>query len=170
MGGGELTLGGVDDTKYTGDFTTVPVSRKGYWQFNVDSLTAGGKSVADKLIAIADTGTSLLAGPTDAIKTLIASFPSGIVTPAVKGEYLVNCDKASQLPDLVFTISGKPFTLTGDEYVIKVSAGGQTQCLLGMMGIDVPAGPLWILGDVFLRKYYTKFDYGNNELGFALAK
>jgi len=160
----------VDDTKYTGDFTTVPVSKKGYWQFNIDSLSAAGKTVSSNLIAIADTGTSLLAGPTDAIKTLIASFPSGIVTPAVHGEYIVDCAKTSQLPELTFTIGGKPFTLSGDEYTIKVAAGGQTECLLGMMGIDVPAGPLWIMGDVFLRKYYTKFDYGNNQLGFALAK
>jgi len=165
--GGELTLGGVDDTKYTGDFTAVPVTEKGYWQFAVDGLTAGSYK-SGSLKAIADTGTSLLAVPTKDFTALLATFPSGIVKPLAKGEYTVDCSQISKLPDMVFTIAGKPFTLTADDYVLKV----QTECLLGMMGIDVPPprGPLWILGDVFLRKYYTKFDYGNNQLGFALAK
>merc|ERR1712087_83757 len=69
--GSELTLGGSDPDKYTGEFTYTPGTVPGYWQFAMESLTIGGKSFATNIKAIADTGTSLLTAPTSVISELV---------------------------------------------------------------------------------------------------
>jgi len=161
----ELTLGGSDSTKYTGSFTNVPVTRKGYWQFNLDNMQVGDTKITSKMAAIADTGTSLLAGPPDQVAAIAAQIPG--LKKGITGQYTCDCSTVKSFPNLKLTIAGKEFTLEGSDYVLNV----QGECLFGMQGISIPApaGPLWILGDVFLRKYYTVFDYENNQLQFADA-
>jgi saccharopepsin len=160
--GGELTLGGTDQSHYTGEISYFPVSRAKYWQLAVDSFSVGGLKNVE---AILDTGTSLLVAPPD----VVSAFGKQIGATSLMGgkEWTVDCSKISSLPTLEIMIGGKPYPLEGSDYVLQVSG----ECLLGMTGMDLSReGLSLILGDVFLRKYYAVFDMGNTRVGLATAK
>lgn len=159
---GELLFGGVDPEYYTGEFTYVPLIAETYWEIIMGDLSVSGNSYASEAKAIVDSGTSILTGPSDKVSEIAKAVGA---KPFISGEYLMDCDYSA--PNLVFTLNGVEYTLTPEDYLIP---DGDI-CLFGMMALDIPAptGPLWILGDVFMRKYYTVFDTANSRVGFALA-
>jgi len=164
---GELTFGGYDASKFEGDLEYVKLESATYWEIALDSITAGDykKDSADgKITAIVDSGTSLMTGPRSEIVKLAKAAGA---TPNIVGEYTIDCKKVPDLPDVVFTIGGTDYTVPGPKTVIQA----QGTCLFAFMALDIPApGPQWILGDVFMREYYTVFNYLDETIGFAKAK
>jgi hypothetical protein len=164
---GVMDLGGIDTAHYTGDLQYVPLVQTNYWMIGLESMILEGQSTSFTTAtrAIVDTGTSLLAGPSTEVKTLAQKL--GATAVGTTGEYSIGCNKIDTLPNIDVNIGGTKYPLTGADYVIN--SGGS--CILGIIGLDVPppAGPLWILGDVWIRKYFTVFDYGKKRVGFAAA-
>ncbi|XVE87750.1 hypothetical protein DITRI_Ditri19aG0012900 [Diplodiscus trichospermus] len=272
--GGEIVFGGVDPNHYKGKHTYVPVTRKGYWQFDMGDVLIGGKPTgycAGGCAVVADSGTSLLAGPTTVItminhaigasgvvsqecKAVVQQYGQSIIDlllaeaqpqkicsqiglctfdgaygvsmgiksvvdesngkssgirdamcpacemavvwmqnqlgqnqtedrilnyvnelcdkmPSPMGESAVDCQSLPSMPTVSFTIGDNVFDLSPEEYILKVGEGPQAQCISGFTAVDIPPprGPLWILGDVFMGRYHTVFDYGKLRVGFAEA-
>jgi cathepsin D len=163
--GGEAMFGGIDKKRYKGSFTVVPLTKQGYWQFALDGISVDGNALGHgDAQAIADTGTSLIAGPTDQVAKINSIIGA---TPVTAGVYTVDCEDIPSLPDVEFSIGGRTFSLSAEDYILKITAFGQTTCMSGFSGLDIPAGPLWILGDVFISRYYTVFDFKKKAVMFA---
>lgn len=162
----EACLGGVNKDHYTGEMTKIPLRRKAYWEVALDAITFGDETAElDDTGVILDTGTSLNALPSTLAELLNKEIGA---TKGYGGQYTVECDKRDSLPDLTFTLSGHNFSIGPYEYILDV----QGSCISTILGLDFPepTGPLAILGDAFLRKWYSVYDLGSDSIGLALAK
>merc|ERR1712198_226292 len=168
--GGELILGGSDPLFYEGEMTYVPVQREGYWEIAMDGMKVGEDTVGcdGGCTAIVDTGSSLMVGPT-AETNAINKMIGGVELIPGSGQFFIICSEIPDMPDIDVVIGGRAYTLSSVDYILQVPRAGQPQCISGFMGLDLPMGPWWILGDVFIGQYYSEFDMGQSRVGFATA-
>ncbi|MCJ1249419.1 Vacuolar protease A [Trapelia coarctata] len=162
----EAIFGGINKDHYTGKMTKIPLRRKAYWEVNLDAITFGDATAdLDNTGVILDTGTSLIALPSTLAELLNKEMGA---KKSFSGQYTVDCEKRDSLPDMSFTLSGYNFSITPYDYILEV----QGSCISSFMGMDFPepTGPLAILGDAFLRKWYSVYDLGTNSVGLAAAK
>ncbi|KAM5182270.1 gastricsin-like [Mantella aurantiaca] len=163
---GAVIFGGVDNQLYSGQIYWAPVTQELYWQVAVDEFSINGQATgwcSQGCQAMVDTGTSLLTIP----QQFLGDFLQYVGAQETQnGEYVVSCDNAQSLPTISFTINGVQFPLSPSAYILQNNG----YCTVGVEVTYLPSQngqPFWILGDVFLRQYYSVYDMGNNRIGFA---
>ncbi|XP_044207789.1 pepsin A-like [Thunnus albacares] len=160
--GSEVVFGGIDSSHYTGQITWIPLTSATYWQIQMDSVTINGQTVACSggCQAIIDTGTSLIVGPSRDIYNMNAWVGASTTQ---NGDATVNCQNIQSMPEVTFTLNGHAFTIPASAYVSQSYYG----CRTGFGGEGNQQ--LWILGDVFIRQYYSIFDTQAQRIGLAQA-
>lgn len=162
--GSKLVLGGVNQQYYTGTMDYFDLIAENYWMIKVDAAFVGDTRVTlQSFSGIVDTGTSLIVGSGEVIDLMLAKI--GHI-----GQ--VDCSTISSLPSIAFQIGGKKFDLPPQMYILKVTdQQGDEQCIVGLQPMKFPPsfGTTVILGDVFIKYYYTHFDEGKNRVGLAKA-
>lgn len=195
VGGSNAILwGGLDDRLYTGNLKWFPVTQAHYWAMdllefrvgderyevttglssasmvqtsaplseNATRAKIGAPTGVDK--AIVDTGTTYFTADGDLYDRLVKKLPSA------------PCSQTTNYPDILYKLKdtdGKAYDLKFSQKDYMVSADG-VSCTLGFMRIAIPAeyGPAMILGELFIRKYFSVFDRGDGgdnsaKIGFA---
>jgi len=158
----EITFGSYQKEHMATELFWAPVTQPGYWQVKMDDVVLANERQGictgeTKCQVAVDTGTSLLAGPSDVVDRLIEKL-----------QVADDCSNLKTLPDLGFIVGDHILNLAPEDYVAQTV----DSCSLGLMSLDIPPpkGPLFIFGDPFLRKYYTVYDRERVRVGFALAK
>ena len=109
---GSYSFGFIDNSKYTGQITYVPVNaRNGFWEFTSNGYAVNGGAFASTSIdAIADTGTTLLYLPDAVVSAYYARVPSASYS-STQGGYIFPC--GTSLPSITLGISNYKAVIPG---------------------------------------------------------
>jgi hypothetical protein len=172
--GSEFVLGEPDLSQSRGNITYMQLaSTSGMWILSMQGVSVGGVTTtycsSNDCAALIDTGTSFIGMPTSAFNDIarrVSAIRADCNVDAGSG--LIRCDQntADNLPPISFSLQGNSFTLQGSDYY------DSQQQILGFMPIDVATsgGGFWILGDTFLKTYYTVYDMDSSTIGIVGAK
>ncbi|KAJ7054480.1 acid protease [Mycena amicta] len=166
VGGAELTIGGIDDSKFNGTLTYAPNADAGSstWSLTSPQIFVNGKTTSTlkrSRDVIFDSGTSNILFDTTTTEAIYA-----LISPDIKahsserGTYGIACSLIPTLPaviDLGFRDEdGKPFNLTIPSSELSVG----TTLINAFDGLDLVGGSV-------LKHYYSVWDVGSQRMGFA---
>ena len=131
------------------------------WTVRMSDIAVNGERMhvcpAEGCKALVDTGSSLLTGPSDIMPAVMKKV----------GDVDRSCSNLTSLPRVEVILqdaSGREvsYPLEGPEYAVKFKDG----CETGLGALDL-SGKKWVLGDTFLRRYYSIFDDDTKQVGLV---
>ncbi|KAF9316541.1 hypothetical protein BG003_001844 [Podila horticola] len=172
---GEITFGGVDSTKFTGAITNTPITTtspaNNYWGIDA-SLAYGDTTILSQTAGIVDSGTTLLLLATDAFAKFISA--TGGVPDSATNLLSITPEQFANLKSVFININGVDFELTPNALIwprsLNTAIGGTAgsiYLIVSDIGSNSGSGLDFILGQVFMERFYTVFDVANSQVGFA---
>ncbi|KAJ3743134.1 acid protease [Lentinula detonsa] len=174
VGNAELTIGGIDETKFSSNLTFASQAGTGAaWELRSPGISVNGKTTSllnTPRTIIFDSGTSNVLFDTATAEAMYALISPDIQpNPAEPGTYGIACDRIPTLPaviDVTFTSQqGTPFNLTipSSELSVGPFASNSSLCQTLINAFD----GLELVGGSLLKHYYSVWDVGNQRMGFA---
>ncbi|KAI9430550.1 acid protease [Lactarius indigo] len=174
---GELTFGGVDSSKITGDVNYVPITSTSpaseYWGID-QAITYGssGQSILKSTAGIVDTGTTLVLIATDAFQEYQRA--TGAIPDPATSLLTVTASQFDNLQSLFFHIGDVQYELTPNAQIwprtLNTAIGGKSdQIYLIVSDLGGPSGQGldFINGFTFLQRFYSVYDVSNSRVGLA---
>ncbi|KAF5346349.1 hypothetical protein D9758_011478 [Tetrapyrgos nigripes] len=175
--GGVFTLGGVNNTLFTGDIEFLKTTGDpSFWLLNLMSVTVNGKSVSvttgDSALSAIDTGTTLIGGPTNDVEAIWNAVPNSGPVRGMDGFFAFPCDTNVAVS---MSFGGKSWGISTADMNLGPVNSGSSFCLGGIfdlsLGSNIESGqgnPNWVVGATFLKNVYSVFQNGNPpQIGFA---
>lgn len=158
----EITFGDFPEHRLGSEILWLPVSNTdtGMWQVHMADAAVNNHLIGvcglNGCQAAFDTGTSVIAGSSAWVEGVLAGL--NIAT---------DCSNYDTLPTLGFAMRMYILNIEKTNYVKRVGE----HCYHQFLKVDIPPpkGPLVLLGNPFLRQYFTIFDRDSLKVGVSFA-
>ncbi|KAE9395681.1 acid protease, partial [Gymnopus androsaceus JB14] len=168
--GGMFTLGAINTSIYTGDidYNNLPDNETSFWLQTISAIISQGSSISipsgSSALAIINTGTTLIGGPSSAVAEIYANIPgSQAGTGNLEGYYLYSCSTNVQVS---MSIGGKSWPISNANFQVQQSNEGT--CVGAFFEVLTSSeAPAWVVSDTFLKNVYSVFRYNPPSVGFA---
>ncbi|OCF30926.1 hypothetical protein I316_07452 [Kwoniella heveanensis BCC8398] len=170
--GSQLCIGCYDSSKFTGGISWIPVISQTYWSVSMTSFSAnGGRSnaLSSSLIGAVDTGTTLIYVPTAIADQFYSQIPgSSRADQYGDGFYQYPCKGSA---NVMLGFNGKAFALNPVDFNLGKTSSGSSMCVGAVLAVsDGFPDNLAIVGDAFLKSWYSIYDYSNGvRVGLAAS-
>ncbi|KAF9286314.1 hypothetical protein BGZ68_003049 [Mortierella alpina] len=179
---GEISFGGPDPSKYTGGITYTPITKtpqvitktlhaSNFWGIDA-SFAYGTDAIAPTIAGIVDSGTTLLLLATDIYNTFRTATDA--VHDEVTGLLTLNARQFASMKSLFVHINGVPFEMIPNALMwprhLNTAIGGiegKIYLIVQDLGNPSGSGLDFILGQVFMERFYTVHDAVKQQVGFA---
>jgi hypothetical protein len=169
-GDGEITFGGMDDTKFDGStlVTVDNISKTGFWEAKVGVIAVDGKDTGlTGRTAILDTGTTLVLAPAADAEKIHDAIP-GAKSDGMGG-FTVPCTTNATVS---MTFGGGLFTIDPRDLVTTPVDENDPKgdCVSGIVSdtLSDDSPTQWLVGDVFLKDVY--FSTNVDKMSISLAR
>lgn len=195
--GGVITLGGWDESFFTGEinfvnFSAPAAKNLAYWQIPVEgasikgkpmSIGGGGRDMPSQEPAevMFDSGTTLILGPASQVGQFYDAIEGSFEYPSPgSGNYMFPCDTIPKF-DLKFQFGGVEYPVYDNdmvaasysrEYLESFGGAGDRfraaeHWCMGAIAATEDSTPPWIFGDAFLKNVYTVYRADPPSIGLA---
>jgi len=174
---GEISFGGPDPSRYTGQLGYVPITTTSPSSDYVgidQSITYGSSKteILSTTAGIVDTGTSLLLLASDAFESYANA--TGATLDEDTGLYAIPSDQFGNLQSMFFNIGGTTYEFTADAQIWPVAMnadiGGtddKVYLIVSDNGTPSGSGLDFTNGLAWLERFYFVYNSGSDQVGFA---
>lgn len=157
-----LIFGESNLKKYSKDqsFTELNIISSGYWSVILTRIEINDEIIKTSTrTAIIDSSINLLIGPASDVLNVFSKVQNGL--DCILSDLLIcKCNDLDDFPILEFNLESKSFFINPAEYIYK----DRDSCKVLITSARIGA---WLLGNPFLRSYYTHFDMDKKKISLA---